>query len=70
MDELSLYEGVAQKGIDDPTGKVDIPLQKRSDGMNYIGASPGKRGFLFWFINLPSFLHPTVTITYWVNLLS
>lgn len=38
MEELSHYEGVAQKRIDDPTGKRDISLDKRSTEINSWGA--------------------------------
>jgi len=32
--ELALYDGVASKRFDDPTGKTDVSLQKRTDGAN------------------------------------
>ncbi|PAE34885.1 N-acetylmuramoyl-L-alanine amidase [Bacillus sp. 7884-1] len=34
MRELETYEGVAQKRIDNPTGKSDIPLNKRCELVN------------------------------------
>lgn len=37
--ELSLYEGVASKRFDDPTGKRDVPLKERTDGANSWGAN-------------------------------
>src|SRR5690554_5739291 len=36
--ELALYEGVASKRFDDPTGKRDVPLKERTDGANAWGA--------------------------------
>lgn len=36
--ELALYEGVASKRFDDPTGKRDVPLKERTDGANNWGA--------------------------------
>ena len=36
--ELALYEGVASKRFDDPTGKRDVPLKERTDGANSWGA--------------------------------
>ncbi|HWL12582.1 MAG TPA: N-acetylmuramoyl-L-alanine amidase [Ureibacillus sp.] len=36
--ELALYEGVASKRFDDPTGKTDVPLKTRTDGANNWGA--------------------------------
>jgi len=36
--ELALYEGVASKRYDDPTGKRDVPLKERTDGANAWGA--------------------------------
>lgn len=37
--ELSLYEGVASKRFDDPSGKRDVPLKERTDGANNWGAN-------------------------------
>ncbi|MEH7009797.1 N-acetylmuramoyl-L-alanine amidase [Neobacillus niacini] len=39
MMELGNYEGVSQKRIDDPTGKIDIPLTKRCELINNWGAN-------------------------------
>jgi N-acetylmuramoyl-L-alanine amidase len=39
MKDLETYEGVAQKRIDDPTGKSDIPLKKRCELVNGWGAN-------------------------------
>lgn len=39
MEELSHYEGVAQLRVDDPTGKVDHSLQKRTNEINSWGAN-------------------------------
>ena len=36
--ELALYDGVATKRYDDPTGKTDVPLKQRTDGANAWGA--------------------------------
>src|SRR5690554_68913 len=36
--ELALFEGVASKRFDDPTGKRDVPLKERTDGANAWGA--------------------------------
>lgn len=38
MDDLNEYEGVEQRRFDDVTGKVDIPLNDRSDRINVWGA--------------------------------
>ena len=37
--ELSLYESVASKRFDDPSGKRDVPLKERTDGANNWGAN-------------------------------
>ncbi|QCR33111.1 N-acetylmuramoyl-L-alanine amidase [Lysinibacillus sp. SGAir0095] len=37
--ELSLYEGVASKRFDDPTGQRDVPLKERTDRANDWGAN-------------------------------
>lgn len=39
MEELAQYENVAQKRIDDPTGKVDISLPQRWNAVNSWGAN-------------------------------
>jgi N-acetylmuramoyl-L-alanine amidase len=39
MRELENYEDVLQKRIDDPTGKSDIPLEKRCERINRWGAN-------------------------------
>ena len=36
--ELANYDGVASKRFDDPTGKTDVPLKKRTDDANAWGA--------------------------------
>ena len=36
--ELANYDGVASKRFDDPTGKTDVPLKRRTDGANSWGA--------------------------------
>lgn len=36
--ELALYDGVASKRFDDPTGKTDVPLKTRTDNANAWGA--------------------------------
>jgi N-acetylmuramoyl-L-alanine amidase len=38
MMELENYEGVSQKRIDDPTGRTDLPLNKRCELINTWGA--------------------------------
>jgi N-acetylmuramoyl-L-alanine amidase len=38
MMELDNYEGVSQKRIDDPTGRTDLPLNKRCEIINTWGA--------------------------------
>lgn len=39
MEELAKYENVAQKRIDDPTGKVDISLPQRWNAVNSWGSN-------------------------------
>lgn len=39
MLELAKYDGVAQKRFDDPTGKRDVPLTERTNGINSWGSN-------------------------------
>lgn len=39
QEELANYENVAVLRVDDPTGKTDVPLQKRSDRVNAWGSN-------------------------------